>query len=100
MRQDNSSNEAWTSSLESEFNQADMARLLNYPSIGQLFSEEETHNLEGFFSKLAVTNENLERVVRYANQSESEKAARASRAVTITLEFLRNLQETQAANKK
>ena len=100
MRKENSSNEARTSGLESEFNQKDIARLFNYPSIGQLFSEEETHRLNDFFSKLALTNENLERVVRYANQSEAEKATRASQAVKITLEFLRNLQETQAANKK
>lgn len=100
MRKENSSNEALTSDLESQFSQEDLARLFNYPSIGQLFSENESRKLEDFFSKLAVTNENLERVVRYANQSEAEKAVRASQAVKITLEFLRNLQERQAANKK
>lgn len=100
MRKDNSSNEAWMKNLESEFGQEDLARLFDYPSIGQLFGEKETAALEDFFAKLTATNENLERVIRYANQSEAEKAARASQAIKITLEFLRNLQETQTARTK
>lgn len=100
MRKDNSSNEAWTKNLESEFDQEDLARLFSYPSIGQLFGEKEADTLEGFFAKLTATNENLERVIRYANQSEAEKAGRASQAIKVTLEFLRNLQEMQAAHKK
>jgi len=100
MQKDNFSNEEWINGLKSEFNQEDLAKLFNYPSIGQLFSEEEIGNLEEFFAKLTVTDENLERVIRYGNQGEAEKAARASQAVKITLEFLRNLNEMQAANKK
>lgn len=100
MRKDNSSGEAWTSGLTSEFNQEDLAKLFNYPSIGQLFSENETGKFEDFFGKLTATDENLERVVRYGNKNESDKAARASRAVKITLEFLRNLKEMQTANRK
>jgi hypothetical protein len=76
------------------------AKLFNYPSIGQLFSEKEIGKLEEFFARLTVTDENLERVIRYGNQSEAEKATRASQAVKITLEFLRNLKEMQTANKK
>ena len=100
MQKNNFSNEEWINGLKSEFDQEDLAKLFNYPSIGQLFSEEEIGNLEKFFAKLTATNENLERVIRYGNQSEAEKAARASQAVKITLEFLRNLNEMQAANKK
>jgi len=100
MQKDNFSNEEWISGLKSEFNQEDLANLFNYPSIGQLFSEKEFGNLENFFAKLTVTDENLERVIRYGNQSEAEKAARASQAIKITLEFLRNLNEMQTTNKK
>ncbi|MBA3692817.1 MAG: hypothetical protein H0X15_07620 [Acidobacteria bacterium] len=100
MQKDNSSNEEWLNGLKSEFNQEDLAKLFNYPSIGQLFSEKEIGKLEEFFARLTVTDENLERVIRYGNQSEAEKATRASQAVKITLEFLRNLKEMQTANKK
>lgn len=100
MQKANSSNEAWTNELKSEFNQEELAKLFNYPSIGQLFSENETRGLEDFFAKLTATDENLERVIRYANQSEAQKASRASQAIKITLEFLRNLKEMQAGGKK
>ncbi|HXH70612.1 MAG TPA: hypothetical protein VNI60_09815 [Pyrinomonadaceae bacterium] len=100
MQKDNSSNEEWTNGLRSEFNQEDLAKLFNYPSIGQLFGEKEVGELEDFFARLTATGENLERIIRYGNQSEAEKAARASQAVKITLEFLRNLKEMQTANKK
>ena len=100
MQKDNFSNEEWINGLKSEFNQEDLAKLFNYPSIGQLFSEKEIGKLEEFFARLTVTDENLERVIRYGNQSEAEKATRASQAVKITLEFLRNLKEMQTANKK
>jgi len=100
MQKDNSSNQEWIDGLKSEFNQEDLAKLFNYPSIGQLFSEKEISNLEEFFAKLTATNENLERVIRYGNQSEAEKATRASQAIKITLEFLRNLEEMQTANEK
>lgn len=100
MQKDNSSNEEWLNGLKSEFNQEDLAKLFNYPSIGQLFSEKEIGKLEEFFARLTVTDENLERVIRYGNQSEAEKATRASQAVKITLEFLRNLKEMQIEDEK
>lgn len=100
MQKDDSSNEGWINGLKSEFNQEDLAKLFNYPSIGQLFSEKEIGKLEEFFARLTVTDENLERVIRYGNQSEAEKATRASQAVKITLEFLRNLKEMQIEDKK
>ena len=100
MQKDNSSNEEWLNGLKSEFNQEDLAKLFNYPSIGQLFSEKEIGKLEEFFARLTVMDENLERVIRYGNQSEAEKATRASQAVKITLEFLQNLREMQIEDKK
>lgn len=103
MRRENSSNssdEQTASDLESAFSREDLARLFNYPSIGQLFSEKEPRGLEDFFAKLTATNENLERIVRYGNQTEAEKAARAARSVKITIEFLRKLQAMQTAEIK
>lgn len=100
MRKDNSPNQAWADNLNSELNQEDLAKLFNYPSIGQLFSENETGKFEDFLAKLTAADENLERVIRYGSKSESDKAARASRAVKVTLEFLRNLKQMQTANKE
>lgn len=95
MRQDNSSNQTSPNDSEIKFSQEEIARLFDYPAIGQLFSEPDNRRLNDFIVKLKTTDENLERVIRYAGQTEADKAARASQAVKITLEFLRRLQDRQ-----
>lgn len=100
MQNDKSSEEKWANGLKVGFSPEEVAKLFNYPSIGQLFGENETGKLEDFFAGLNATNENLERVIRYGNKGEAEKAGRASEAVKITLEFLKNLEERRTKEKK
>ena len=76
-----------------EQNPPDMSTLFDYPSIGELFSTSDTRRYDEFCAKLAATRENLERIVRYGSREESERAARAARAVEVTLDFLKTLQQ-------
>ena len=80
-------------SIEAHFTQEDLAKLYDYPSIGQLFSEPDTQRLDAFCRRLTATRENLERVVRYGDRAEAERASRAIRAVEVTLDFLQSLQK-------
>jgi hypothetical protein len=77
----------------------DLAKLFNYPSVGELFSENDTRRLDEFCSKLTITRENLERIVRYGNRHEAERASRAVRGIEVTLEFLQNLQKMRLQSK-
>jgi hypothetical protein len=76
-----------------QFSAEDLAKLYDYPSIGQLFSEADTRRLDEFCLRLRATRENLERVVRYGDRQDAERAARAIRAVDVTLDFLQSLQK-------
>lgn len=76
-----------------EKNSEDLAKLFDYPSVGELFSTGDSRRFDEFCAKLASTRENLERIVRYGTRDEAERAGRAVRAVETTLEFLRNLQK-------
>lgn len=83
---------------ENNFN--DLAKIFNYPAIGELFSESDTRRLDAFCSKLNATRDQLERVVRYGNQGEADSAMKAARGIEITLDFLKKLQEMRLAEKK
>lgn len=80
-------------SVNAQLSEEDLAKLYDYPSIGQLFSEPDTRRLDEFCQRLRSTRENLERVVRYGDRAEAERASRAIRAVEVTLEFLQSLQK-------
>lgn len=84
----------------SEFNQDDLAQLFNYPSIGELFSDNNGVGLNSFRQKLNITRENLERIIRYGKKAEADSAAQALRAVEVTLEFLQTLQKMRLSNQK
>ncbi len=71
----------------------DLAKLFNYPSVGELFSGNDTQRFDDFCAKLGATRENLERVVRYGKSDEAERAMRAVRGIEVTLEFLQTLQK-------
>ena len=71
----------------------EMAKLFDYPSIGELFSEADPRRLNDFFARLSATRENLERVVRYGNRDEAERASKAANAVSVTLDFHQKLQK-------
>ncbi len=84
---------------ESEFNAEDLAQIFNYPSIGQLFDDADSQNLEVFRSRLTNTRENLERVIRSGSRDEAVRAEKAARAIKITLDFLDTLQKIRLAQK-
>ena len=80
-------------------NSADLSKLFDYPSIGELFSSSDTRRLDEFRAKMIATRENLERIVRYGSREEAEKATRAIKAVETTLEFIQNLQKMRLNQK-
>ena len=81
-------------------NSPDLAKLFDYPSVGELFSTGDSRRFDEFCAKLTSTRENLERIVRYGTRDEAEKAARAVKAVETTLEFLQNLQKMRQNAQK
>ena len=78
----------------------DSAKLFNYPSVGELFSDSDSRRFDEFCAKLTATRENLERIVRYGSRDEAERATRAVRGIETTLEFLQNLQKLRLEAKK
>ena len=70
---------------------ADLAGLFNYPSLGRLLEGGDPRALEEMRGLLARTNQELERVVRQGSREEADRAARAARAVTLTLALLESL---------
>jgi hypothetical protein len=81
-------------------NSEDLSKLFDYPSVGELFSGDDTQRFDELCAKLAATRQNLERIVRYGKQEEAEKASRAVKAVETTLEFLQNLQKMRQSAQK
>lgn len=78
----------------------DLAKLFNYPSVGELFSDGDSRRFDEFCRKLGATRENLERIVRYGNREEAERAVRAARGIEVTLEFLQTLQKMRLEAQK
>ncbi|MBV8859308.1 MAG: hypothetical protein JOZ02_20420 [Acidobacteria bacterium] len=70
---------------------ADLAGLFNYPSLGRLLEGGDPRALEEMRARLARTNQELERVVRQGTREDADRAARAARAVTLTLALLDTL---------
>ena len=70
---------------------ADLAGLFNYPSLGRLLEGGDPRALEEMRGRLARTNQELERVVRQGTREDADRAARAARAVTLTLALLDTL---------
>lgn len=83
-----------------ESDSQDLAKLFNYPAIGELFSGGDTRRLDEICSRFDSTRENLERIVRHGRRDEAESAARAIRGIEITLEFLQNLQNLRLSAGK
>jgi hypothetical protein len=81
-------------------NPPDLSRLFDYPSVGELFATADTRRYDEFCAKLSDTRQNLERIVRYGSREESERAQRAARAIEVTLEFLKNLQQMRREQQK
>ncbi|HEV2861549.1 MAG TPA: hypothetical protein VGX48_11115 [Pyrinomonadaceae bacterium] len=71
---------------------ADLAGLFNYPSLGRLLEGGDPRALEEMRGRLTRTAQELERVVRQGSREDADRAARAARAVTLTLELLDSLE--------
>ncbi|HWS86726.1 MAG TPA: hypothetical protein VN282_07165 [Pyrinomonadaceae bacterium] len=71
---------------------SDLSSVFNYPSLGQLFDAGDTRQLEEMRARLTRTGQDLERVVRQGPKEDAERAARAARAVSVTLKFLDDLE--------
>ena len=69
----------------------DLAGLFNYPSLGRLLEGGDPRALEEMRGRLARTNQELERVVRQGTREDADRAARAARAVALTLALLESL---------
>lgn len=78
----------------------DLAHLYNYPSIGKLFSTPELNNLQTIRTKLNDTRQRLDTIVRRGSNEEANKASKALEAITITLNFLQNLEEERQKNNQ
>ena len=70
---------------------ADLAGLFNYPSLGRLLEEGDPRALQEMRGRLTRTGQELERVVRQGTREDADRAARAGRAVALTLELLDSL---------
>lgn len=79
---------------------ADLSKLFDFPSVGELFSTSDTRRFDEFCLKLKTTRESLERILRYGTRDEAEKAMRAARAVEVTLDFLQSLQQMRQNSGK
>ena len=75
-----------------EDSSADLTSLFNYPALGQLFEGADARPLEEMRARLARTRQDLERIVRQGSKEDAERAARAERAVGVTLDFLGELE--------
>lgn len=94
------SNKMISENEKNELSREEAAKLFNYPSIGELFSDSDPHRLNDFFTRLSATRENLERVIRYGNHDEAARASKAAGAVNVTLEFLQSLQNIRLNEKR
>ncbi|HEX8355497.1 MAG TPA: hypothetical protein VF611_21500 [Pyrinomonadaceae bacterium] len=71
---------------------ADLAGLFHYPSLGRLLEGGDPRALEEMRGRLTRTGQELERVVRQGTREDADRAARAARAVTLTLALLDSLE--------
>ena len=72
---------------------SDLSSILNYPSLGQLFDAGDERPLEEMRAKLTRTGQDLERVIRQGPKDDAERATRAARAISVTLQFLDDLEK-------
>lgn len=78
-----------------------LSSVFNYPSLGQLFdSGGDERPLEEMRARLTRTGQDLERVIRQGPKDDAERAARAARAVAVTLQFLDDLERLRREGGK
>jgi hypothetical protein len=70
----------------------DLAAFLKFPSLSRLFQTSEPGALADMRSQLMQTNQRLERVIRQGTKEEADRAVLVSRAYTLTLNLLNELE--------
>jgi hypothetical protein len=70
----------------------DLTAFLKFPSLSRLFQSSEPGALATMRSQLAQTNKRLERVIRQGTKEEADRAVRVSRAYTLTLNLLNEIE--------
>ena len=79
---------------------SDLSSLYHYPSLGGLFEQPASPQLEEMRGRLARTTQSLERVVRQGTKDEAERAGRALRAYETVVGLLDDLQKLQREQAK
>ncbi len=100
MQGKNSFSDADANQAKPGFSPEDLAKLFNYPAIGELFEGNDDERIGKFAAKMESVHSDLERIVRYGNQAEAESATRAIRGIEETQKFLKTLQKMRLEEKK
>ena len=77
----------------------DLTAFLKFPSLSRLFQTSEPGALANMRSQLAQTNQQLERVIRQGTKEEADRAVRVSRAYSLTLNLLDELERHVSQSK-
>lgn len=99
MQRNNSLNNSESEQNKPELSPEDLAKLFNYPAIGELFEENDAGRVEEFGSKMKSIHGDLERIARSGSRDEAESAFRAIRGIEVTLEFLETIQKMRVEEK-
>lgn len=75
----------------------ELARLFDYPAVGELFSDSDPRRVDDFCAGLEQRRADLERLIRRGTRDESDRATRAVKGIDVTLEFIRDLQNRRRA---
>lgn len=78
----------------------DLSSLYHYPSLGGLFEQPDSPQLEEMRGRFSRSQQALERVVRQGTKDEAERATRALRAYETVLGLFDDLQKLQREGTK
>ncbi|HEV7904864.1 MAG TPA: hypothetical protein VGO96_13565 [Pyrinomonadaceae bacterium] len=78
----------------------DLSSLYHYPSLGGLFEQPDSPQLEEMRGRFSRSTQTLERVLRQGTKDEAERAARVLRAYETVLGLFDDLQKLQRAGAK
>jgi hypothetical protein len=78
----------------------DLSSLYHYPSLGGLFEQPDSPQLEAMRERFSRSTQALERVLRQGTKDEAERAARALRAYETVSTLFDDLQKLQREGTK
>ena len=71
----------------------DLSEFFKFPSLGRLFQGADRAPLEGMRSRLTLTSQNLERVIRQGGKTDADQAILISRSYQLALNVLDELDQ-------